>query len=346
MPLPLLKQSESRSNEVIKPQHRAALPRSTDNTRRVVLRWPGTAMDVAARCGDRWWFATVLLYAPRWLYGLPLIVLVPLAAWGNRRALLPLVAATVVFISPRDGPSRSACTKHCNRQTPAARSTCNMQGGKVARNALAEFAVNEQADIVRSRSATETLSCPGRRVGTCYGRADWLSHRGSTARCGPLASCPSAIPMAAAQRPTMRRRGTLGRFRVLLRPLAYTAQLVSSGYSIRGNRRAGRSRLLNELIQCRRWESEELKQWIANSNRPTIIAGDFNMPVDSTIYRDVWSSFANAFDAAGFGFGNTKITSKRGWSYGCGSIRFSTATPFLAAANVGWVPMWALTIFR
>ena len=30
--------------------------------------------------GDRWWLATVMLFGPRWVYGLPLLLLVPAAA--------------------------------------------------------------------------------------------------------------------------------------------------------------------------------------------------------------------------------------------------------------------------
>jgi endonuclease/exonuclease/phosphatase family metal-dependent hydrolase len=40
---------------------------------------------------------------------------------------------------------------------------------------------------------------------------------------------------------------------------------------------------------------------------PLVIAGDFNLPQESTIYRQHWRRFVNAFDAAGHGFGHTKI---------------------------------------
>jgi endonuclease/exonuclease/phosphatase (EEP) superfamily protein YafD len=39
-----------------------------------------------------------------------------------------------------------------------------------------------------------------------------------------------------------------------------------------------------------------------------VIAGDFNMPTDSDIYQLYWSSYTNAFSAAGLGFGYTKFT--------------------------------------
>jgi len=36
-----------------------------------------------------------------------------------------------------------------------------------------------------------------------------------------------------------------------------------------------------------------------------ILAGDFNMPADSSIYREHWSKWRNGYSSAGIGFGNT-----------------------------------------
>lgn len=44
----------------------------------------------------------------------------------------------------------------------------------------------------------------------------------------------------------------------------------------------------------------------------TIIAGDFNMPINSPLYRRYFSRFQNAFSVSGFGFGSTKFTSYYG----------------------------------
>jgi endonuclease/exonuclease/phosphatase family metal-dependent hydrolase len=40
---------------------------------------------------------------------------------------------------------------------------------------------------------------------------------------------------------------------------------------------------------------------------PLVIAGDFNQPQESSIYRRHWRRFVNAFDEAGHGYGYTKI---------------------------------------
>jgi hypothetical protein len=50
--------------------------------------------------GDRWWPATILLFIGRWIFLLPLVVLVPGALVAARRALVPLVIAALVVIFP------------------------------------------------------------------------------------------------------------------------------------------------------------------------------------------------------------------------------------------------------
>jgi endonuclease/exonuclease/phosphatase family metal-dependent hydrolase len=58
-----------------------------------------------------------------------------------------------------------------------------------------------------------------------------------------------------------------------------------------------------------RWqESEDLNKWLSGFSEPRIIGGDFNLTVDSAIYRDSWSRYQNAFSLTEFGYGHTKRT--------------------------------------
>src|SRR5207302_11334883 len=58
-----------------------------------------------------------------------------------------------------------------------------------------------------------------------------------------------------------------------------------------------------------RWhQSEVASRRAGQSDGPLLIAGDFNLPTDSAIYRRHWSQYANAFSAVGLGFGHTKFT--------------------------------------
>ena len=78
-------------------------------------RWPSTAVAVCTWlyvaavlvvwlllrfAGDRWWFATVMLFGPRWLCAVPLAALVPAAALFRRRMLWVLGATAIVVVGP------------------------------------------------------------------------------------------------------------------------------------------------------------------------------------------------------------------------------------------------------
>jgi endonuclease/exonuclease/phosphatase (EEP) superfamily protein YafD len=67
---------------------------------------------------------------------------------------------------------------------------------------------------------------------------------------------------------------------------------------------------LKDNLSFRDIESRAITAWIrARSGDSVIIAGDFNQPTDSAIYRRYWTGWTNAFNVAGRGFGYTKFTS-------------------------------------
>ena len=59
--------------------------------------------------------------------------------------------------------------------------------------------------------------------------------------------------------------------------------------------------------------SQRVSRSLMDARAPVaIIAGDFNMPVESRIYRRHWSGCTNAFSRRGRGFGYTRVLPK--WS--------------------------------
>ena len=64
--------------------------------------------------------------------------------------------------------------------------------------------------------------------------------------------------------------------------------------------------VINAEIRDR--ESARAMTWSLQGNQltPVIVAGDFNLPVESTIFRRHWGEFTDAFEAAGSGFGWTR----------------------------------------
>ena len=62
-----------------------------------------------------------------------------------------------------------------------------------------------------------------------------------------------------------------------------------------------------ENAEQRYIESGIISEWVKDK-APLIIMGDFNMPIESAIYRQYFSGYNNAFNDAGLGLGYTKYT--------------------------------------
>ena len=61
----------------------------------------------------------------------------------------------------------------------------------------------------------------------------------------------------------------------------------------------------------RRWnESEAVTRWLATQTGPVVVAGDFNTPAESPIYRRYWAGYPDAFRVAGLGYGYTHLSPK------------------------------------
>jgi endonuclease/exonuclease/phosphatase family metal-dependent hydrolase len=50
---------------------------------------------------------------------------------------------------------------------------------------------------------------------------------------------------------------------------------------------------------------ENLSLEVADGTGPLLLAGDFNTPTESSLFRDVWGRYTDAFTSAGWGWGYT-----------------------------------------
>jgi len=263
------------------------------------------------RYSDSWGLATVLLFAPRWVWLAPLAPLMAAAAgWRQWRLLGVLAVAAVVSLFaildlriPRPGGAGAG---------PRIRIMTGNLGGPrspVPVEAIAEAFRAQGADVAAFQECRTDLQ-PLRTQG-------WYTAN-SYALC-LLSRFP--ITSAEARDPhdmwKMGGAGLMARYE--LRGPAGPIHLVSlhletarPALAVAMHRpwRAGPA--LRDNIGQRRFESRLARAYVDATAAPAIVVGDFNLPVESAIYREFWAPFANAFSECGLGFGHTKLTSWHG----------------------------------
>ena len=280
------------------------------------------ALVVIASCvfmyagGDRWWPATMLLFSPRWLIALPLAMLVPLALWLNRRLLLPLLLSALVIFGPFMG-LRFPIEKPKPGTGPLFRVlTCNIHGGGASEEALLSLVEEVRADLVALQECPPEMrnKMPGWFVLQEGGlalmsRRPFLSQGAvRTVRVpyrwpavsmlhGTVGMPGGAVTLCNIHLPTPRfgLQNLLDR-RTVLDP-AKSGELVNETWYRESN-----ARTLREALDA--------------LPGPVVVAGDFNTPVESRIYRTVWGDLTNAFDRVGKGYGHSQRATLRGYRYG------------------------------
>lgn len=267
--------------------------------------------------GDRWWFATVILFGPRWLCALPLAVLLPAAGLLRRRLLWVLGAAAIMVF----GPVMGFCIPWARLVASDVSSlrvlTCNLKGKCTDNEALEKLIEETMPDIVALQGCWREV-----RI---HWPAGW--HVCQVAEL-VVASRYPVVHQGADHRWLLRGHWP---YTDILRCTVQAAgrdidfcsvHLLSPHQGLeavldrRTLLRPSDSPTLDAEIDQRRLESEDAYHWARNSAAPTILAGDFNLPVDSAIYRRYWANLRNAFSDAGLGFGYTEWPRIRGQFFG------------------------------
>jgi endonuclease/exonuclease/phosphatase (EEP) superfamily protein YafD len=72
-------------------------------------------------------------------------------------------------------------------------------------------------------------------------------------------------------------------------------------------RGTGDPHVLAANTELRDLGSHRIRGWVDGIQGPLVVAGDFNTPVESAIYREHWGDLVNAFSAVGSGFGGSRM---------------------------------------
>lgn len=256
--------------------------------------------------GDRWWPGTVLLFGPRWVLALPIIPLLPLILWRRPNLLISLALGAVVVFGPFMGFRYSFSTSLTEGKGVVRVLSCNVGGKNFDARKLSRLIQDFDVDIVSLQE------CPrGLQLNLA---GEWhVLHAGSLSVFSrhPLKDLPQGkgIPQA----------GTWS-LNPLFQSIASTpwgdilvnvVHLPTARYGLENmlDRSVGLNLKKTEYLitetQKRSLISQAARNAIETQTLPLIIAGDFNMPVESSIFRQHWGEFRNAFSSSGRGYGFT-----------------------------------------
>lgn len=300
--------------------HRRRAPQSMLVHALSLLSWAYVAAVVAIALvlwglGDAWWPATLLLFIGRWIFLTPLALLLPAAVLFRRRLLAPLLLGALVALGPVMG-FRLGLPRWLPHApgTPFRVVTFNADGGYRTALDLPILIGDWKPDVIAFQECGVLLAYATTQV------AGWYAHR-ERSLCVlsryPIDSV-SIMDRSAFERvkedETLNVGGSADVVRYALRtpvgPVNFTnlhLETPRKGFDALVMGDVRRMKLNTEL---RRIESEVARRWVAQGGPPLIVAGDFNMPVESRIFQRYWGDLADAFSTAGFGLGMTKYN---GW---------------------------------
>ena len=286
--------------------------------------------------GDAWWPATFLLFSGRWVLLLPLVLLVPLGLLLlHPRALLTLGTGALVVVFPIMGlrvhrvPSDRDILLTPGHLRIVTLNTSN--SGRIAHD-LPALLEEWKPDVVAFQECGSSVAEAVRGLRGWHRDANdplCLLSRFPIARAeamdrSDLAGIHAASAIGGAGhvvRYTLQLPGGAVRFTNI--------HLETARKGFEGAMR-GEVRQLLGNTELRAIEARLASRWAADGGAPDLVAGDFNTPVESRIYRSAWGSLRNAFSSVGSGFGYTR---HNGWI----SVRIDHVL-----VGSGWRPLRAV----
>jgi endonuclease/exonuclease/phosphatase (EEP) superfamily protein YafD len=259
---------------------------------------------VVASAAERWWPATVLLFAPRMLLAVPLVVLVPAALWTRSRvAVAAALAAGVLVAGPVMGfniPwSRLGPDTVSGQRLRVL--TLNMHYGQNdprGFEALMKSSGPHVVAVQEWQGAEKSLleAAPGWHVHATPRL--FLASRHPIRSATELGDDSMGAHASAAHYELETPSGLVHLFSL------HTATTREGISDILHKCRNGPSEL-QENSDRRREQMEFGAGRAAACPGPVVVLGDFNTPPQSPFFGRVWRGYSNAFSAAGWGWGYT-----------------------------------------
>ncbi|MDY0227682.1 MAG: endonuclease/exonuclease/phosphatase family protein [Desulfomicrobium apsheronum] len=272
------------------------------------------ALALMNLAGDVWWPATMLLYGPRWMLLLPAIPLLPLAMWRRPRLLVPLVLGLGIVLGPFMGFRWSFGTPDQTPGNVLRVLSCNIGGPDFNSTKLSQIVRKLDVDIVCLQECPRDLKLdlpPGWHELKPGGISIFSKYPIQQQEIITGMHLPDTWPKNS-MLPC-----------IVESPFGNIAfngiHLPTARFGILNmlDRRMGinpfKTDVLNSEKQNRWLVSLRARKAVNAQQLPTIIAGDFNMPVESMLYQVSWDDLKNAFDSAGRGYNWTTSQNLHGF---------------------------------
>jgi endonuclease/exonuclease/phosphatase family metal-dependent hydrolase len=267
--------------------------------------------------GDRWWIGTALLFIGRWIFLLPLVVLVPLSIVWSRRSLFELTVAAFIVAGPimgmRTGWHRVFGAPSGFKLRMA---SFNAAGGAQLVGDIPNTMSTLGADVLAIQECGAALAESLKEV------SGWF-HHDAVGLC--LVSRYPIRDTSVMDRSTLeaiKRGSDIGGSGAVVRYVLVTPEGPVQVTNLHlETPRKGLEHLrdlniatLRQNTYLRDIESDLARRWVdagvAVEHLPLIVAGDFNTPLESHIFQSHWGDLTDAFSRAGVGLGMSKYN---GW---------------------------------
>ena len=257
---------------------------------------------------DAWWPASLVLFGPRWVWGAPLVLLVPLAAWKARGMLPVLAVAAALWAWPIMGLNIAFGPAGGGEKKAGVLRVMSFNiGGPVNPSGVEQVLAAVDPDVAVFQECSDRLDEAS------------LKSKGYYVELGHGMCIASKLPLKKSE---MVERSALedrtGAGKVMMYTLDFGGkdimlfnlhlETIREGIEgLRARKLSGGSAMAANIDQRNR-ESEKARHHADETKLPLVLAGDFNLPVESAIFRRWWSDYASAFAETGFGYGRTKST--------------------------------------
>ena len=295
--------------ETVTPRRRDALRRWAGRVAALLLGLTVALTLLLWAAGDLWWPATLLLFGPRWWLAAPALAVAAAAgAARSRYGVAAGVAALAVALVPFAGLTVSVAPVLGGGGGGAGGLrlvTLNADGKAVNKAAFEAFLEQTRPDVLLVQDAGSLGSRPSDLP------AGWAVAGGDLSL---RAASPHPVEFAEGFfRPEFGAGRGAARFRFETpRCGVVTATCVHlptprDGLAAALHAAPGAAGQLGRDSAVRADASGRVADWAAAAG-DLLLAGDFNTPPESRLYRRDWAGYRNAFADAGTGFGFTMTT--------------------------------------